>query len=88
MKKTNFFYHLVIVLAMCSFMFCGGNGKENNTGAERYDSSTSSNADSQNAAHHVDPSTAYPQPPVTGSAEDSSRTKDTTPHNASQDYKK
>ena len=86
MKKTNFFYHLLIVLGLCSFMFCGGNGnrKENNTGAQGYDSTTT---DSTNAAHHVDPSTAYPQPPVTGSSTDSSRTKDTAAHNATQDYK-
>jgi len=84
MKKTNVFYHLLIVLGLCSFMFCNGDGKENNTGAERYDSTSN---DSANAAHHVDPSTAYPQPPVTGSSVDSSRTKDTTAHNATQDYK-
>jgi len=86
MKKTNFFYHLLIVLGMCGLMFCGGNGngKENNTGAQGYDSTIS---DSANAASHVDPSTAYPQPPVTGSSVDSSRTKDTAAHNATQDYK-
>jgi hypothetical protein len=75
MKKTNFFYHLLIVLVMCGFMFCGGNGGDKNTGAQGYDS-TSTSQDSTNAAHHVDPSNAYPQPPVTGSNQDSSRVKD------------
>jgi hypothetical protein len=87
MKKTNFFYHLLIVLGLCSFMSCGGNGngKENSTGAQGYDSTTT---DSANAAHHVDPSTAYPQPPVTGSSTDSSRSKDTAAYNGKQGYKK
>lgn len=85
MKKTNFFYHLVIVLGLCSFMFCNGNGNENNTGVQGGDSVTT---DSTNAAHHVDPSTAYPQPPVTGTAVDSSRSKDTGVYNGKQDYKK
>jgi hypothetical protein len=86
MKKTNFLYHLLIVLGLCGFMSCGGNdnGKETGNGAQGYDSTTT---DSANAATHVDPSTAYPQPPVTGSSTDSSRTKDTAAHNATQDYK-
>ena len=76
MKKTNFFYHLLIVLGLCGFMFCGNEGDKNNTGAQANDSTTTS-TDSTNAAHHVDPANAYPQPPVTGSNQDSSRTKDT-----------
>jgi hypothetical protein len=75
MKKTNFFYHLSIVLGVCAFMSCGNEGDRNNSGAQGYDS-TATNQDSTNAAHHVDPSNAYPQPPVTGSNQDSSRTKD------------
>ena len=76
MKKTNFFYHMLIVLGLCGCMFCG-NGGENKTDSQAYDS-TSNNTDSMNAAHHVDPSNAYPQPPVTGSNQDSSRTKDSS----------
>jgi hypothetical protein len=75
MKKTNFFYHLLIVFGLCGFMFCGNGGDKNNSDTQGYDS-TSTNQDSINAAHHVDPSNAYPQPPVTGSNQDSSRVKD------------
>lgn len=77
MKRTNFFYHLLVVFGMCLFMFCGGG--DNAGSAEEHNASDSSgvNSDSMNAAHHNDPSTAYPQPPVTGSAIDSSRVKDT-----------
>jgi len=74
MKRTNFFYHLLIVFGMCLFMFCGGSGSTEST--TNSSDSTGVNTDSMNAAHHNDPSTAYPQPPVTGSAVDSSRTKD------------
>ena len=73
MKKTNLFYHLLIVLGLCGLMFCGEGGDRNNSGAQGYDSTTT---DSTNAVHHVDPANAYPQPPVTGSDQDSTRTKD------------
>jgi hypothetical protein len=73
MKKTNFFYHLLIVLGLCGLMFCGEGGDRNNSGAQGYDSATT---DSTNAVHHRDPANAYPQPPVTGSNQDSSRSKD------------
>jgi hypothetical protein len=75
MKRTNFFYHLLIVLGLCGLMFCGEGGDKNNTGTGN--DSTGTNTDSTNAAHHVDPANAYPQPPVTGSDQDSSRLKDT-----------
>ena len=74
MKKTNFFYHLLIVLGLCGLIYCGNGGDKNNSGGQGYDSTTT---DSTNAAHHVDPSNAYPQPPVTGSNQDSSHVKDT-----------
>jgi hypothetical protein len=79
MKNTNFFYHLLIVLGLCGLMFCGEGGDKNNTEAQGYDSTgaTGVNTDSTNAVHHVDPANAYPQPPVTGSNQDSSRVKDT-----------
>ena len=73
MKKTNFFYQLLVVLGLCGLMFCGEGTSGNNTGG--YDS-TGNNTDSTNAAHHVDPANAYPQPPVTGSDQDSTRAKD------------
>ena len=73
MKKTNFFYHMLIVLGMCGCMFCGNGGE--NEGVQNTDS-TETTLDSMNSAHHVDPSNAYPQPPVTGSDQDSSRTRD------------
>ncbi|THU41808.1 hypothetical protein FAM09_06820 [Niastella caeni] len=75
MKKTNFFYHLLIVLGMCGLMFCGNDGDKSNSGAQGYDSTTI-DTDSINAAHHHDPANAYPQPPVMGTNVDSSRTKD------------
>ena len=75
MKRTNFFYHLLIVLGLCGLMFCGEGGDKNNPGAGN--DSTGANTDSTNAVHHVDPANAYPQPPVTGSDQDSSRLKDT-----------
>jgi hypothetical protein len=75
MKKNNVLYHLLLGLALCAFTYCG-NGK-NNSGSQGYDS-TGTNNDSMNAAHHVDPANAYPQPPVTGSNQDSSRTKDSS----------
>jgi len=77
MKRTNFFYHLLIVLGLCGLMFCGEGGDKKNTGAQGLDS-TGTNTDSTNAVHHVDPANAYPQPPVTGSDQDSSKLKDTT----------
>lgn len=76
MKKTNVLYHLLIGLALCGFTFCGDHG-HSNTGSMGYDSTTN-NSDSMNAANHVDPANAYPQPPVTGSNQDSSRTKDSS----------
>lgn len=74
MKNTNFFYHLLIVWALCGCIFCGNDA--NNTGDTiKSDSAMAptSTTDSVNAAHHKDPSTAYPQPQVTGTTEDSSR---------------
>ncbi|MFL5745763.1 MAG: hypothetical protein ACJ751_13915 [Niastella sp.] len=73
MKKTNIFYQLLAGLAICGCMYCGNGGE--NKGTQGNDS-TGNNADSMNAVHHVDPANAYPQPPVTGSNQDSSRTKD------------
>jgi hypothetical protein len=73
MKKTNVIYQLLIGIVICGCMYCGNGNSENN--AQGTDS-TANNADSMNAAHHVDPANAYPQPPVTGSNQDSSRTKD------------
>jgi hypothetical protein len=75
MKKTSFFYHVLIVWALCGFMFCGNNAN-NTDDTIKSDSAMKLESDSMNAAHHNDPSTAYPQPPVTGTTQDSSRSKD------------
>ncbi|MCS3798340.1 hypothetical protein [Niastella sp. OAS944] len=78
MKKTNYFYQMLIALGLCGLMYCGDGGTSKN--AQGYDSSTNENQqnyDSMSSAHQRDPSTAYPQPPVTGSNEDSTHTKDT-----------
>jgi hypothetical protein len=75
MKHTNFFYHMLIVLGLCGLMFCGDAGNNTvNDDAQGYDSTTAH--DSTPSVHHVDPANAYPQPPVTGSNQDSTRTKD------------
>jgi hypothetical protein len=74
MKKTNFFYHMLTALLLCGFMFCGSNNQDQpGSGVPLPDSLSN---DSMNAAHHNDPSVAYPQPPVTGTTVDSSRSKD------------
>jgi hypothetical protein len=69
---------MLIVLGLCGLTYCGDGDASKN--AQGYDSTTmhdQHNTDSINAAHQRDPSTAYPQPPVTGSSQDSSRVKDT-----------
>ncbi len=76
MKKTNIIYHLLIGIAICGFTYCG-NGTSGD-GSQQFDSTANRSDDSMNAAHHVDPANAYPQPPVTGSNQDSSRTKDSS----------
>jgi hypothetical protein len=73
MKKNNIFYQLLAGLAICGCLYCGNGGE--NKGAAGNDSIVN-NSDSMDAVNHVDPANAYPQPPVTGSNQDSSRTKD------------
>lgn len=74
---------MVITLGLCGLMYCADDGASKDgvsKDAQGYDSTAiddPGNSDSLNAAHHRDPSTAYPQPPVTGSNQDSSRVKDT-----------
>lgn len=75
MKKTNIFYQLLIGLAICGFAYCGNGGENKGTTGN---DSTIDTSDSMNAVNHVDPANAYPQPPVTGSNQDSSRTKDSS----------
>ena len=75
MRTTNFFYYMLLILLLTGLVYCGsGNNTDN---ANAVDSSSVKN-DSTMSAHDKDPSTAYPQPPVTGSNQDSSRTKDST----------
>jgi hypothetical protein len=62
-----------VLLLLGIFSGCGNEGKGDVKSAD----STKTN-DSVNAAHHVDPATAFPQPPVTGTTQDSSRTKDSS----------
>jgi hypothetical protein len=78
MKKTNFFYHMLIVLGLCGFMFCGGNN--NNQPGNNLESggATGAPTDSNHVGDLKDPATAYPQPPVTGTNVDSSHIKDST----------
>jgi hypothetical protein len=73
MKKTNIFNQLLIGLVICGCTYCGNGGENKNAAGN---DSTMNNTDSMNAVNHVDPANAYPQPPVTGSNQDSSRTKD------------
>lgn len=83
MKRTNYFFHMLIALGLCGLMYCADDGASKDgvsKDAQGYDSTTmhdQHNTDSINAAHQRDPSTAYPQPPVTGSNQDSSRIRDT-----------
>lgn len=78
MRTTNFFYYMLIILALTGMMFCGSdnNNTENGNAAD----SSSIKSDSAMSAHNRDPSTAYPEPPVTGTNQDSSRTKDSSNH--------
>lgn len=69
---------MLIALGLCGLIYCGDGEASKN--AQGYDSTTTENqqnSDSISAAHQRDPSTAYPQPPVTGSNQDSSHVKDT-----------
>lgn len=75
MKNTDFFYHMLIALLLCGFMFCDSNNNREQSGSGVPSPDSLAN-DSINAAHHSDPSVAYPQPPVTGTTVDSSRSKD------------
>ena len=73
MRTTNFFYYMLLILALTGMMYCGsGSNTEDVNTAD----SSSMKSDSAMSAHNRDPSTAYPEPPVTGSNQDSSRTKD------------
>jgi hypothetical protein len=73
MRTTNFFYYMLLILVLMGMMYCGsGNNTEDANTAD----SSSMKSDSAMSAHNRDPSTAYPEPPVTGSNQDSSRTKD------------
>lgn len=73
MRTTNFFYYMLIILALTGLVYCG-NGNTDNGDANGTTGNT--NSDSVMSAHNRDPSTAYPAPPVTGSNQDSSHVKD------------
>jgi hypothetical protein len=74
MRTTHFFYYMLIILTLTGLVYCG-NGNTNAENGSTTDS-TAMKSDSAMSAHNRDPSTAYPEPPVTGSNVDSSRTKD------------
>jgi hypothetical protein len=82
MRQTNFFYYMVLAFVMSSLMFCGDGANDKDGTAT---DATGITNDTSSHAAHVDPSTAYPQPPVTGSNQDSSRTTDSVNHSASKD---
>lgn len=67
---------MLIALGLCGLMYCGNGGDVNKDG-EITDSTGVQIIDTGNASQHVDPSIAYPQPPITGSNQDSSRVRDT-----------
>lgn len=74
MRTTHFFYYMLIILALTGLVYCG-TGKTDTENGNAPDSTTM-DSDSAMSAHNRDPSTAFPEPPVTGSNQDSSRTKD------------
>jgi hypothetical protein len=73
--KTSIVYTVVLAILMSALIACGDGSTGNNINA---DSASKEANDSMNAAHLKDPTTAFPQPPVTGTVIDSSRTKDST----------
>jgi hypothetical protein len=73
MQTSHFFYHMLLILALTTLVYCGNGNNEN----EHSNGTTgATNSDSAMSAHNRDPSTAYPAPPVTGSNQDSSYVKD------------
>lgn len=74
MRTTNSFYYMLLILVLTmGMMYCGSDGSADEV---KTADSTTLNADSAMDAHNRDPSTAYPQPPVSGTNQDSSRTRD------------
>ena len=76
MRTTNFFYYMLLILVLTGMMYCGENNDNANTTNGNEPDSTNLKSDSAMSAHNRDPSTAYPEPPVTGNNQDSSRSKD------------
>lgn len=74
MRTTNFFYYMLLILALTGMIYCGNDNSNTANGNEP--DSTNLQSDSAMSAHNRDPSTAYPEPPVSGTNQDSSRTKD------------
>lgn len=65
----------VLLAAAVGFGSCAGDGTTDPGDIKAQDSAS---LDSTMPAHVQDPSTAFPQPPVTGTQTDSSRTTDST----------
>lgn len=78
MRTTYFFYYMLLILALTGLMYCNSDSNSAEDG-NALDSATVK-SDSAMSAHNRDPSTAYPEPPVTGTRQDSSRTKDSSNH--------
>jgi len=76
MKKTNFFYHMLIVWGLCGLIYCSGNNNNQSGNDIQSGGSTGAKTDSNHVGDLRDPATAYPEPPVTGTTVDSSHAKD------------
>jgi hypothetical protein len=72
--KARYMIFSAMIMASVIINSCGDTAN-NNVDIKAADSPA---LDSTTPAHVQDPSTAFPQPPVTGSQTDASRTKDST----------
>lgn len=71
--RTSTVYTGIFAFAASLMMACGDGSGQNDI---KGDSALKKANDSMNAAHQHDPTTSFPQPPVTGTIVDSSRSKD------------
>jgi|GEM_PF-2012334 hypothetical protein len=74
MKPVNTVATIMLVATL--YFSCSGNSSDTRNTRGIGDTTTTSASDSTMSAHHRDPSTAFPQPPVSGSQVDSSHVKD------------
>jgi hypothetical protein len=71
--KARYIIFSALLAAAVGFSSCADDGTTN---PEEIKAQDSASLDSTMPAHVQDPSTAFPQPPVTGTQTDSSRTQD------------